>query len=89
MPRPALVISRSPLGPDGLLIWTLMITNAQREDWPGDVLIPNADQVGLLIPSKVRTAKIAPIEISRASLIGRVDDKTLRLVQTIVRESVS
>ncbi|MFD1610796.1 type II toxin-antitoxin system PemK/MazF family toxin [Sphingomonas tabacisoli] len=88
VPRPALVVSRTALGPNGILTWTLMITNAERELWPGDIAIPDSEKLGLLIPSKVRTAKIAPIETHRASLIGRLDDTTLAKVRETLLASL-
>lgn len=88
VPRPALVIGSRPVGPDGFLIWTLMITNARRDAWPGDIMIPDAEKIGLLIPSKIRTAKIAPVECAQASLIGRLDDETLGTVVEIVRRTI-
>lgn len=65
-----------------------MITNAQRESWPGDVIIPDAVQRGLLIPSKVRTAKISAVETNTASLIGKVDRQTWLHVQSEIREAL-
>jgi hypothetical protein len=88
VPRPALVISRTPIGLNGLVTWTLMITNALREPWPGDIDIPNAEQIGLLIPSKIRSAKIAPVETAKASLIGCLDAETLARAQRFVRETI-
>ncbi len=85
MSRPALVIGACPVGPDGLLTWTLMITNARRETWPGDVDIPDAVAIGLLIPSKVRTAKIAAVETATAKRIGRLDPLTLEKVTALLR----
>ena len=83
--RPAVVLTLVPVGPHGLLIWTLMITNAERPFWPGDVPIPNAVAHGLLIPSKVRTAKIAAVACSAAVRIGRLDDVTWAGVREQVR----
>ena len=83
--RPALVIGVSPLGPDGLLTWTLMITNAARDPWPGDVLIPDPTTIGLIIPSKVRTAKIAAVETAAAKRIGVLDPLTLEKVAVLLR----
>ena len=85
VPRPALVIGNQPVGPTGLLTWTLMITNAAREPWPGDVPIRTSEALGLLIPSKVRTAKIAAIETAAASRIGRLDGETLDEVAALLR----
>lgn len=88
VPRPVLVISKEPLGQDESLIWTLMITNAEHEPWPGDIHIPQAEALGLLIPSKVRTAKIAPVEVRTASLIGRLDADTYAKVQAAVAQVI-
>ena len=57
--RPALVVSRRPLGPNGLVLWAVMITSAANRTWPGDVAIADHRALGLPIPSVVRTAKIA------------------------------
>jgi mRNA interferase MazF len=72
--RPALVVSRAPLGPDGPLIWTLMITSAARPRWPGDVVIPDHEAAGLPIPSIIRTAKITTVAAASAERAGRVTD---------------
>ena len=86
--RPALVIGARPVGPGGLLTWTLMITNARREPWPGDVDVPDAEKIGLLIPSKVRTAKIAAVETATAQRLGRLDPATLTAVTALVRANL-
>jgi mRNA interferase MazF len=83
-----MVVSRAALGLGGLITWTLMITNMLREPWPGDIDIPNAEQIGLLIPSKIRAAKIAPIETEKASLIGRLDPETLAQALQFVRDTI-
>ncbi|MFN3287587.1 MAG: type II toxin-antitoxin system PemK/MazF family toxin, partial [Sphingomonadaceae bacterium] len=57
-----------PAGPS--LAWVLMITSALREDWPGDVRIPDHRAVGLPAPSKVRSAKIATVELDRTEPAG-------------------
>ncbi len=76
VPRPAIVLTPKPLGPNGILMWTAMVTNAAREDWPDDVPIPDSPALGLLIPSKVRTAKLFTAEVATARLIGRLDPDT-------------
>ena len=86
--RPALVVSRSALGPSGLLIWTMMITSAEREDWPGDLPIPDAESLGLIIPSKIRTAKIAAVEAAQARTIGRLPPALLDEVQEVLRQTL-
>jgi mRNA interferase MazF len=86
VPRPALGLTPRPIGPDGLLIWTAMITNAARPDWPDDVMIPASESLGLLIPSKVRTTKIAAIEVSAAARITKLDDETWTKVWAKIRK---
>jgi mRNA interferase MazF len=86
--RPALVISNGGVGPDGLLLWTAMITNARREPWPGDVFIPHAEELGLIIPSKVRTAKINAVETKTAARIGELDGPTWGRVLTEIRRTL-
>jgi len=71
--RPAVVLTPKPLGPANLLIWTVMITNAHRAEWPDDIHIPNAEKLGLVIPSKIRTTKIAAVTANSATLIGKLD----------------
>jgi mRNA-degrading endonuclease toxin of MazEF toxin-antitoxin module len=88
VPRPALVLSPGPLGPAGLLTWMLMITNAERPEWPRDVPIANSRELGLIVQSKIRTAKIAAVETATASLLGRLDAGTLRQVLDLVRSSL-
>lgn len=79
--RPALVISNTPIGPDGALFWAMMVTNALRPGWPGDMMIENLSAAGLPHPSKIRTAKIATLEAEGAEPIGRIDDALLAEVR--------
>jgi mRNA interferase MazF len=79
--RPALVLTREPVGPDGLLIWVGMITNARRKRWPGDVLIEDHQAAGLPVPSVVRTAKVATLEAASATRIGRLSDVQIAAVR--------
>ncbi len=85
--RPALVLTKAPVGLDDLLIWVAMITNARRKRWPGDILIEDHEAAGLPVPSVVRTAKIATLEATAASRIGRLPDnqieKSARTSRTI------
>lgn len=82
--RPALVLTREPIGPQGLLIWAVMITNAARERWPGDVVIADHQAAGLPVSSIVRTTKIATLECRSAARIGRLDPKQVAQVQALV-----
>jgi mRNA interferase MazF len=86
--RPAVVFSRHPVGPDGLLLWTVMITNAERERWPGDVLIPDWQNAGLIIPSKIRTAKVSSVQTAQAHYLGRLPEPLWQNVWTKIRETV-
>ncbi len=70
--RPALVVTREPVGVDGTLIWAAMITSAERKAWPGDIAIERHQAVGLPIPSMIRTAKIATLEAASAEQIGKL-----------------
>ena len=80
-PRPAVVLTREPLGPGGLLIWVGMITNARRKAWPGDILIEDHEAAGLPVPSVVRTAKVATLEAASASRIGRLSEPQIVAVR--------
>ena len=64
------------------LLWVLMITSAQNRGWPGDVAIANLAAAGLPVPSVIRTAKIATIEASDASKLGRIPAVLLRKVSS-------
>lgn len=87
--RPALVTSAKPLGPDGMLIWALMITSAERERWPGDVEIEDFEAAGLPIPSIVRTAKIATLEAGSAARIGRIAKAELERVRSLLSSQLA
>lgn len=83
--RPALVVAVT--GPDAepFLVWTLMITSAAHRRWIGDVNLPDPRAVGLLIPSLIRTAKIATVEIARADPLGEVSAETMAAVRAEMR----
>jgi len=78
-PRPALIVATG-LGPAGALCWALMITNAKRGNWPGDVLIADHAAVGLPIPSKIRSAKVATLESHTAHHLGRLSEPDWQIV---------
>ncbi len=82
--RPALIVSNSPLGPDGMLVWALMITSAARRGWPGDIAIDNYAAAGLNHPSKIRTAKFATLDATTANKLGSIDRAvTLQVYEAI------
>ena len=70
--RPALVVSTKPLEAAHGLLWVVMITSAQNRGWPGDVAVTDLAQAGLPAPSVIRTAKIATIESTDATRLGRI-----------------
>lgn len=69
--RPALVVSRGPIGEAGALLWVVMITSAENRAWPGDVPIADHAKAGLPAPSVIRPTKIATIEASHAERVGQ------------------
>lgn len=79
--RPALIISNRLVGPDESLCWAMMITNADRTAWPGDILIADHRSLGLPIRSKIRSAKIATLEAQSAVLLGTLAEDELELVE--------
>ena len=85
--RPALVVSTGAIEALHGLLWVVMITSAENRGWPGDVRVANLTMAGLPVPSLIRTAKIATIDVSDASKLGRVPVAQLRqVIQQIVRE---
>jgi mRNA interferase MazF len=79
--RPALVVSTAALGPNGLVLWAVMITSAANRRWPGDIEIEDHGALGLPIPSVFRTEKIATMERDGAEKIGRTTTGQLAEVQ--------
>jgi mRNA interferase MazF len=78
--RPALVISTGDIETAHGLLWVLMITSAENRGWPGDVPVGNPVTAGLPVPSVIRTAKIATIEASDATKLGRISASALNRV---------
>ncbi len=68
--RPALVVSANGLRSAHGLIWVLMITSAENQRWPEDVLISDHKRAGLPVPSLVRCGKIATLDAQDADRIG-------------------
>lgn len=78
--RPALVVSTSGIEAAHGLLWVVMITSAQNRGWPGDVPVADLAGAGLPVPSVIRTAKIATIEASDATCLGRIPAALIRKV---------
>jgi mRNA interferase MazF len=87
--RPALVVA-GDVGPDGALLWVLMITSAANRRWPDDVAIEQEHEAcGLPAPSLVRTAKVATIEARVADALGRLDDARMAEVRGLLTARLS
>jgi mRNA interferase MazF len=85
--RPALVVSVGGIEANHRLLWVVMITSAENRGWPGDVTVSNLEQAGLPAPSVIRTAKIATIEVSDATKLGKIPAALLKqVVNRIGRE---
>ena len=78
--RPALMVSTGQLEEMHGLLWVVMITSAENRGWPGDVPVENLKMAGLPVPSLIRSVKIATIDASDASKLGRVPAAQVRLV---------
>lgn len=84
--RPALVVSTG-LKDAHKLVWVVMITSAENRGWPGDVAITNLAEAGLPAPSVIRAAKIATIDATDATKLGKVSVAQLRkVVDRVSRE---
>jgi mRNA interferase MazF len=86
--RPALVIASTGSEEEPFLLWVLMITSAAHRRWADDVQLPDPASLGLLIPSVIRTAKIATVEAAHAAPLGQVGADTLEAVRGIVRRKL-
>lgn len=78
--RPALVVSTGDIQAAHGLLWVVMITSAANRGWSGDVSVSNLAKTGLPVPSVIRTAKIATIEVSDAVRLGKITTAVLRQV---------
>jgi mRNA interferase MazF len=85
--RPALVVSVGGLEDAHELLWVTMITSAENRGWPGDVPVTNLSGTGLPALSVIRTAKIATIESSDATRLGKTSTSVVnQVVSQIGRE---
>lgn len=87
--RPALVVAEFRVTRDITLLWTLMITGANRAKWEGDIDLPDHEAIGLPIPSMVRTAKIATVDVREAERIAQIDGDLLQRILAGVRAGVA
>jgi mRNA interferase MazF len=85
--RPALVVSSGAIESAHGLLWVVMITSAENRHWPDDVAVNNLASAGLPAPSVIRAAKIATIEASDATRLGKISAALLKQVTgTLGRE---
>ena len=85
--RPALVVSRGPVGDRGSLLWVVMITSSDNRAWPDDVPIgPGFREMGLPAPSVIRTCKIATIDVGAADPLGRLPAEMIRSVRSVLTD---
>lgn len=77
--RPAIVVSRGPLGGSANIFWAVMVTSAANRGWPDDISLEHRfAECGLHVPCVIRTAKIASLEGGRADKVGRLPDDLLQ-----------
>lgn len=85
--RPALIVSNTALGKDGLLFWALMITSEKgREPWPGDIPIgPDHKAYGLPVPCLIRTAKLSTLSFDAIERkLGRLPGALMTRVREVL-----
>lgn len=88
--RPALVVSKTPLGPEGGQFWAVMITSAANRGWPDDVAIDEGfREVGLTARSVIRPHKLATLDTDHATYLGTLDPARLAAVTGSVRRTLS
>ena len=78
--RPAVVVSTAEFQVLHDLLWVVMVTSARNRGWPDDVPVTDLKLAGLPVPSIIRSAKIATIDASAASALGRLSAAQLREV---------
>ena len=85
--RPALVISKGPLGSGDRLLWVAMITSAENRPWPDDVPLGETyAAAGLPAPSVIRPSKIATIDVEVAQRLGRINEAVLSRTMKTIRD---
>ena len=86
--RPAVVVSTARLQDLHGLLWVVMITSAANRGWQDDVPVADLRRAGLPVPSVIRSAKIATIDASDASKLGRISAAQLRRVTGQIRQKL-
>jgi mRNA interferase MazF len=75
-----MVVSVGGLEDAHKLLWVTMITSAENRGWPGDVSVTSLSGTGLPAASVIRTAKIATIESSDATKLGKTSTSVVNQV---------
>ncbi len=84
--RPAVVVSTAQFQHLHGLLWVVMITSAENRGWPDDVPVANLRRAGLPVPSIIRSAKIATIDASAASPLGRLSVAQIKRVADKIKQ---
>ena len=84
--RPAVVVSTAQLQELHGLLWVVMITSAENRGWPDDLPVTNLQLAGLPVPSIIRSAKMATIDASDASTLGRLSAAQITQVTAKIRQ---
>lgn len=87
--RPAVVVSTARFQDLHGLLWVVMITSADNRGWPDDLPVANLKLAGLPVPSIIRSAKIATIDASDASMLGRLSAAQVRQVTAQIRQRLA
>ncbi|MBV9570431.1 MAG: type II toxin-antitoxin system PemK/MazF family toxin [Alphaproteobacteria bacterium] len=81
--RPAVVISKPPVGDRYKLVWLAMITSAANPKWECDIEISDLKSTALPAPSRIRPVKIATADearvVRRIGKLGAKDAKALAI----------
>ncbi len=66
-----------------------MITSAENRGWPDDLPVTNLQLAGLPVPSIIRSAKMATIDASDASTLGRLSVAQVTQVTAKIRQRLA
>ena len=86
--RPAVVVSTARLQHPHGLLWVVRTTSARNRGWSDDRPVADLTLAGLPVPSIIRTAKMATIDASAASSLGRLSAAQARQVTERIRETL-
>lgn len=79
--RPTVVVSAPWAGEGFALQWAVMVTSAANAGWVDDIsLVERHAECGLDVPSVIRPAKIATINVEAAERVGTLPADLFRAV---------